>query len=544
MVRMYSRNIMRGVIATPAATSTNLYHTPSLRSMPAILANRLFTKTDVGSAIHRGYSCNSQTKLGDDPVHMKSYKSIPLAGLPGIGNLPYLLRHGFGALHLNQIEMCKKYGTLFRVQIGPIETLQISDPDLVEEMMRQEDSNPVRVDIAPWKAYRDLRRFDYGLVTLDHEPWHKARSILSKPLMRPKEIVQYIDKLNEAGDELIQRLVRVMRDTGEGDTVPNLDNELYKWALESVAIVLFDTRLGCLKDSIPAEAQEFIDAINKMFSTLWPLMMLPMRLHTSLNTKVWRRHVEAWDTIWNTAMKYINQKCKSISESNKSHQEDDVVDILTYLLANEKLPMNEICGNVAELLLGGVDTTSHTLLWAMYRLSRAPDCQERLHSELVSVLNGAPLNEDNINQLPYLRSVIRETLRLYPAGPNNSRIPQKDITLGGFNIPKGTNILMANYAMSRNEENFEDANEFKPERWLRGNESKINKFASLPFGYGTRMCIGKRLAEMEVKISISKICQRFLLKSTDDKELVGNLRGLLTPEKNIPVRFVSRNARD
>ncbi|XP_033113123.1 cytochrome P450 27C1-like [Anneissia japonica] len=545
--RMYVRNIIRGVVATPVATSTNFYNTPAPGATPAM--NKLLTKTrellktNVGSTVHRGFSSSSQTELvGEDRAPIKSYKSIPRAGLPGIGNLPDILRHGFGAMHLNQIKMCRKYGMLFRVQVGPSETLQISDPDLVKEMMRQEDWNPVRVDIAPWKAYRDLRGVDYGLVTLDHEPWQKARSILSKPLLRPKEIVQYMDKLNETGDELIQRLVRVMKDTGEGNTVPDLDNELYKWALEAVAIVLFDVRLGCMKDSIPAEAQEFIDAINKMFSTLAPLMLIPMRVHTSLNTKVWRKHVEAWDTIWNTAMKYINQKCKSISESNKHHQEDQVVDLLTYLLAKEKLSMSEICGNVAELLLGGVDTTSHTLLWAMYRLSRAPDCQERLHSELVSVLNGAPLNEDNINQLPYLRSVIRETLRLHPVVVGNSRIPKKDITLQGFNVPKGTLVMMANYAMSRGEGNFADANEFKPERWLRGNdESKMNKFASLPFGYGTRMCVGKRLAEMEIKISLSKICLKFFLEPTNDEELVGKLRGILIPEKNIPVKFVHRN---
>ncbi|XP_033114353.1 1,25-dihydroxyvitamin D(3) 24-hydroxylase, mitochondrial-like, partial [Anneissia japonica] len=71
-------------------------------------------------------------------------------------------------------------------------------------------------------------------------------------------------------------------------------------------------------------------------------------------------------------------------------------------------------------------------------------------------------------------------------------------------------VMMANYAMSRGEGNFEDANEFKPERWLRGNdERKMNKFASLPFGYGTRMCVRKRLAEMEIKISLSKICLKF-----------------------------------
>ncbi|XP_071958024.1 cytochrome P450 27C1-like [Antedon mediterranea] len=478
---------------------------------------------------------------------LKPFKSIPLAGLPFIGNIPDLIRQGFGSMHLNQIEMRKKHGVLYRIHLGPMETLIIADSALIKELMYQEDRNPIRINIEPWKAYRKLRGVECGLVTLDHEPWRKPRNIISKRMLRPNEITQYMGKLKIAADDFIDRMIRLMdqgRDTinlnQDGGIVPEINNEIYKWALESVAIVLFDVRLGCLQDPIPSEVQQFIDAIDNMLTSLPPLLIMS-RWHISLNTKPWKKQVESWDTIWKTGMKYINLKRKSINENSKI-DENREVDLLTYLIVNDKLSMSEICGNLVEFLIGGVDTTSNTLLWAMYELARNPECQEQLHTELECILKGRPLTTENMQNLPYLNCVIKETLRLHPASPNNSRIPQKDITIGGYNIPKGTNILTDNYAMSRNEEVFENANEFQPERWLRENvDNKLHAFASLPFGFGTRMCIGKRLAEMEVRILLSKICQKFLIKPNSDEELVGNLRILLVPEKNVPLRFVIRN---
>ncbi|XP_071958333.1 cytochrome P450 27C1-like [Antedon mediterranea] len=523
-----------------------------------VVATNIFRSTIARGPKQRCRSTSSRTEphSSSEDVYredreLKPYKSIPLVGLPFIGNIPDIIRKGFGSMHLNQIELHKKHGVLFRIHAGPEETLSIVDPTLVKELMHQEDRNPIRINIGPWKAYRKLRGVECGLVTLDHEPWRKSRNVLSKRMLRPKEITQYMGKLNVAADDFVDRMMKLMeqgRDTininQDGGIVPEINNEFYKWAMESVAIVLFDVRLGCLQDPIPSDVQTFINAINDMFCSLAPLFLLPLRWHISLNTKSWRKQVESWDTIWNTAMKYINLKCESISE-NSNIDENQEVDLLTYLIANDKLSMSEICGSLVEFMLGGVDTTSNTLLWAMYELARKPECQEKLHKELVSVLKGKPLTKENVQNLPFLNCVIKETLRLYPVVPNHSRIPQKDITIGGYNIPKGTNVRTENYAMSRSEEVFENANEFQPERWLRENvDSKLNAFASLPFGFGTRMCIGKRLAEMEVRILLAKICQKFLIKRNSDEELVGNLRILLIPEKDVPLRFVIRNQHD
>ena len=113
--------------------------------------------------------------------------------------------------------------------------------------------------------------------------------------------------------------------------------------------------------------------------------------------------------------------------------------------------------------------------------------------------------------------------------------------VSGYHVPAGTQIYILSDAMSRSEDLFPNANSFMPERWLRGeNQSDINAFASLPFGFGTRMCLGRRLAELELQLLLVRIMQNFRLEYPPNETLGKFLRGVTIPDKPVRVKFIDR----
>ncbi|KAM6398271.1 cytochrome P450 27C1 isoform 3-T3 [Pluvialis apricaria] len=239
---------------------------------------------------------------------------------------------------------------------------------------------------------------------------------------------------------------------------------------------------------------------------------------------------------------HVDNKLKAI-QSQLEQGEEVNGGLLTYLLVSKELTLEEIYANMTEMLLAGVDTTSFTLSWATYLLAKHPEVQQRVYEEIVNKLGKDQVpGAHDVPKLPLIRAVLKETLRLYPVLPGNGRVTQKDLIVGGYLIPKGTQLALCHYTTSYSEENFSMANEFRPERWLRkGNLDRVDNFGSIPFGYGIRSCIGKRIAELEIHLALIQLLQNFEIKISPKTEPVrAKTHGLLTPGNSINVRFSDR----
>ncbi|XP_070928597.1 cytochrome P450 27C1 [Macaca nemestrina] len=217
--------------------------------------------------------------------------------------------------------------------------------------------------------------------------------------------------------------------------------------------------------------------------------------------------------------------------------------LLTYLFLSQALTLQEIYANVTEMLLAGVDTTSFTLSWTVYLLARHPEVQQTVYREIVKNLGErhVPTAAD-VPKVPLVRALLKETLRLFPVLPGNGRVTQEDLVIGGYLIPKGTQLALCHYATSYQDENFPRAKEFRPERWLRkGDLDRVDNFGSIPFGHGVRSCIGRRIAELEIHLVVIQLLQHFEIKtSSQTKAVHAKTHGLLTPGGPIHVRFVNR----
>lgn len=156
----------------------------------------------------------------------------------------------------------------------------------------------------------------------------------------------------------------------------------------------------------------------------------------------------------------------------------------------------------------------------IYNLAKNPDKQEKLREELMSILpeKDTPLTGDNMKQMPYLRAVIKESLRLYPPAMVNSRRTTENLVIRGYQVPKDVDIMMGMLHIYRNEAYFGSPTQFVPERWLRQPQDETicphsmkqsHPFSYLPFGFGSRFCAGKRIAEMEIEVFMSRLFRNY-----------------------------------
>ena len=163
-----------------------------------------------------------------------------------------------------QAENVKKYGKVFRNKLPGVEIISLSDPADVAKLLRSDPKYPERLDFPALNFYREKRKKIPGVFFADGEEWYKLRSVLSKRMLRPKEVADYTPGFNKIIGDFIHRLRSVREPSGseKENEVCELDNRLSKWSFKSVAEVLFDERFGCLEEEINKGAQAFIKVVG------------------------------------------------------------------------------------------------------------------------------------------------------------------------------------------------------------------------------------------------------------------------------------------
>ncbi|XP_062976573.1 1,25-dihydroxyvitamin D(3) 24-hydroxylase, mitochondrial [Elgaria multicarinata webbii] len=458
-----------------------------------------------------------------------------LSALPGptkwplLGSLLDILwKGGLKRQHETLADYHRKFGKIFRMKLGAFDSVHIGAPCLLEALYRTESAYPQRLEIKPWKAYRDYRKEGYGLLILEGKDWQRVRSAFQKKLMKPTEIVKLDSKINEVLGDFMHRMDTLCNKNGE---IEDLYSELNKWSFESICLMLYGKRFGLLQQDVGDEALNFIKAVKTMMGTFGKMMVTPVELHKSLNTKVWQAHTKAWDNIFKTVKRSIDSRLKKHSANPKE-------DFLCDIYFGSQLSKKELYAAITELQIAGVETTANSLLWALYNVSCNPDVQAKLLEEIQSVVPaGEDPNGEHLKRMPYLKACLKESMRLTPSVPFTTRTLDKETVLGDYSLPKGTVLMINSHALGCNEEYFSDWTRFKPERWLQKN---INPFAHVPFGIGKRMCIGRRLAELQLQLALCWLVRKYQIVATDDKPVETLHLGILIPNRELPVAFRKR----
>uniref|UniRef100_A0A673JA92 Cytochrome P450, family 24, subfamily A, polypeptide 1 n=1 Tax=Sinocyclocheilus rhinocerous TaxID=307959 RepID=A0A673JA92_9TELE len=358
---------------------------------------------------------------------------------PLFGSLIELLRKGgLKRQHEALIHYHKKFGKIFQMKLGSFESVHIGAPCLLEALYRKESNYPQRLEIKPWKAYRDMRDEAYGLLILEGKDWQRVRSAFQQKLMKPTEVMKLDGKINE---------------------------------VSSQSIIL-------------------------------------------------------------TAKLYIDKNLKRQSNGKTGN-------FLCDIYHQSHLTKKELYAATTELQVGGVETTANSMLWVIFNLSRNPCAQAKLLKEIQDVVPaGETPRAEHIKNMPYLKACLKESMRVSPSVPFTSRTLDKDTVLGDYTLSKGTILMINSQAIASNEEYFDNGKQFRPERWLQ-EKSSINPFAHVPFGIGKRMCIGRRLAELQIQLSLCWILRDYEIVATDHEPVDALHAGTLVPSRELPVAFLT-----
>jgi cytochrome P450 len=185
----------------------------------------------------------------------------------------------------------------------------------------------------------------------------------------------------------------------------------------------------------------------------------------------------------------------------------------------------EVRDEVMTIFLAGHDTTAATLTWIWLLLSLHPDVEGGLREELNRVLEGRTAGPLDLDRLPYLDAVVRETLRLYPPISRIGRRPVRPVRLDGVTLEQDMAVFLSPFVTQRDARWFPEPERFQPGRWAEPAPER-SRFAWFPFGAGPRSCIGETFARTVIPRVVATVAQRWRLAAL--RPTLPRMRPLLT----------------
>ncbi|EFN64099.1 Probable cytochrome P450 49a1 [Camponotus floridanus] len=448
-------------------------------------------------------------------------KNIPgPKALPLLGNwfrfIPYIGQYGAHNM-ITQLRMLRDhYGDIVKLDnlMNRRSCILLFSPELCKNMYQVQGTWPMRIGMESLHYYRtnreDFYGKQYGLTTSQGKTWHDFRSKVNKYMMQPRAIKAHITQISDISYEFVEKM-RALRDPLCPWELPaDFRNELYKWSLESICSIALDCRLGCLKPNLAAdsEPQIMINCVHDLHNLMYRLDVLPS-LWKKYNTRNLKKLFRVVDTLNRIAIKHIEQAEAKLRETT-----DDDTNLYDRRILEKLLRLDKqtACVMALDMLMSGIDTTGNVAGAMLYYIASNLEKQDKLLVEVLSALpeKTSPITYDTLNRMKYTKACIKETLRLFPITIGNLRTMQTDVCIGGYKIPAGFDVIACHSLIAT--EQFPQPHKYIPERWLRGDTEfpsakQSHSFASMPFGFGLRRCVGQRFAMMELEILLMRVCK-------------------------------------
>ncbi|KAL8529930.1 hypothetical protein ACS0TY_007120 [Phlomoides rotata] len=232
----------------------------------------------------------------------------------------------------------------------------------------------------------------------------------------------------------------------------------------------------------------------------------------------------------------------------KEKNEENFVDILLQIQkensAEVSIGRENIKAIILDAFLGGSETISTALEWAMSELLRNPVVMEKLRKEVIEIVKDKDeIRDDDLDKMHYLKAVIKETLRMHPPIPITGRAVRKDVKIKEYNISRGTMVLINIWAMGRDQISWDEPEKFWPDRFLNSSIDFIDSnFEYIPFGAGRRGCPGMTYGIATIELLLANLEQKFNWKlpiGAEVKDLdMGESPGL-TVHRAVPLLAVA-----
>ncbi|KAF9896915.1 hypothetical protein BX616_006509, partial [Lobosporangium transversale] len=334
--------------------------------------------------------------------------------------------------------------------------------------------------------------------------------------------------------------------------VVDLQQLFHCFTLDSFGEIAFGQSFGCLKD--PEHPTEFATAFDRLTHLLAGRSVTPL-----WGIKAWltgRSKQIAKDSkfVRQFALNMIYERRNSQASSPAAkHQDPRQKDLLQLFMdmgddddveEAAKLSDDMLVDSVLNFLIAGRDTTAQSLAWTFYLMHRTqagPEIVQKLVKETNDILGGGEPTYESTKKQKYAEACFYEALRLYPSVARNSKVcVEDDVLPGGLKVYKGERVAWSSYTMGRSTHIWgPDANEYKPERWMKGDKPSSTKF--IAFHSGPRTCLGQQFATIEAITIMSMLIQHFTFELVDPDHDPAYLPSLTLPiDGGLPVRVKRR----
>ncbi|XP_075494959.1 flavonoid 3'-monooxygenase-like isoform X1 [Primulina tabacum] len=455
-------------------------------------------------------------------------------GLPIVGNLPYLDPE----LHSYFMRLARIYGPILSLNLGTKKAVVISSPAMAREVLKEHDVTFANRDIPSVNTAMEYSEHDIVFTPYGPE-WRMLRKVCVRDMLGNATLDAFYSYRRHEVRSTIKYIYSL-----SGSPV-NVGEQMFLNMLNVVTNMLWGGSVkGNDRASIGAEFRQVVSEITELLgkpnvSDFFPgLAWLDLQGLKKKMKKVTVKLERLFDEI-------IEQRVK-LSRSNGGEMKRDFLQVLMQLKDEGKdsetsktpLTMLHVKALLVDMVVGGTDTTSSTVEFALAEMMNNPQIMIKAQQELDSVVGkNSMVEESHIDKLPYLQAVMKEILRLHPVLPLMvPHCPSKPCIVGGYTVPKGARVFVNVWAIQRDASIWERPNEFVPERFLNGKgDYSGNDFSYIPFGSGRRICAGIPMAERVVAFSLASLVHSFNWKLAEGDSLDLNEKFGIVLKKRVPL---------
>ncbi|MGH8780045.1 cytochrome P450 [Paraburkholderia sp.] len=452
-------------------------------------------------------------------------------GLPLIGNLHQLTP---SKLHLILERWANELGAPYRFQIGGKPIVVWTDVELCQTLSRE---RPHR-----YRRFRVLESVlqeigSNGLFSAEGAAWEPQRRLVMQALSIPHIKAVYPTIAGITG-RLHERWRRA---AANGETV-EMTKDLKRYTVDVTSALAFgeDPRTiekdsGVIQEHLALILPLVTARINAPFA-YWRYVKLPR------DRRADRALVEVH--------RYVRRMMQRARERMRDEPSDEPRHLLEAMLAMRDAPDSgitddQVAANVLTLLLAGEDTTANSIAWALYYVATDSALQQRLADQSRAVLGSANVCPDyaQVKDLELLEAVCTEASRLRPVAAVSSFEPLQDVQLTDVHVPAGTTMFFVNRPSMLDERHFAQPQTFDPDRWLRARDAQTGAHdtrAYLQFGAGPRVCPGRHLAGVEMRLVLSMLLANFRIELAVEPESIEEITAFTMVPSAMPMRVSLR----
>ncbi|XP_047159846.1 trans-cinnamate 4-monooxygenase [Vigna umbellata] len=416
--------------------------------------------------------------------------------------------------HRNLTQLAKRFGDIFLLRMGQRNLVVVSSPDLAKEVLHTQGvefgsrTRNVVFDIFTGEG-QDMVFTVYG------EHWRKMRRIMTVPFFTNKVVQQYRHGWEAEAAAVVDDVKKNPEAAVSGVVIRRrlqlmMYNNMYR--------IMFDRRFESEEDplfqrlrALNGERSRLAQSFEYNYGDFIPILRPFLKGYLKICKEVKETRLKLFKD-------YFVDERKNIGSTKSTNNEGLKCAIDHILDAEKKGEINEdnVLYIVENINVAAIETTLWSIEWGIAELVNHPEIQQKVRDEIDRVLGaGHQVTEPDIQKLPYLQAVVKETLRLRMAIP--LLVPHMnlhDAKLGGFDIPAESKILVNAWWLANNPAHWKKPEEFRPERFFEEEshvEANGNDFRYLPFGVGRRSCPGIILALPILGITLGRLVQNFEL---------------------------------